>query len=314
MSVSQTDICIAICTRNRDAMLRNALESLAVLTPSDDVSWHVLVVDNASEDDTQQVIRDAIADYPHLRIRSSFEPRIGFACPRNRAVKETDSNWIAFFDDDQTADPDWLIELWNAAQRNNAVCVGGVVKLRFVEPSFDPGSYCRNMLGETDPNTTERPYGPGFEPGTGNLLVHKDAILECGGFSEDHVGRGEDSILFAQLRACGHVAWFTPHAIIHHVIPAARNRPSAYRTLAKELSNAGDFGWIRWGWRLPFVATARLVNFLVVQIPKLVWCWLFGTDAQRLDQSCEARFNFCRSIAEVRFCLGRVFRRGHSDA
>jgi GT2 family glycosyltransferase len=309
MSVSQTEICIAICTRNRDLQLREAIKSLAALNPSDDFQWHILVVDNASEDDTQKVIRDAIAAYPQITIRSSFEPQVGFAYPRNRAVRETDSTWIAFLDDDQIADPDWLIELWKAVERNNAVCVGGVVKLRFAEPSFQPGPYCRQLLGETDPDAKERPYGPGFEPGTGNLLIRKEAISECGGFLEDHDGRGEDAIMFAKMRAFGHVAWFTPHAIIHHVIPARRNCPSAYLALAKESSNAGDFGWIRWGWRLPIVSVARLINLSVVQIPKLVWFRFFGTDAQRLDQSCRARFTFGRSIAELRYCLTMLFQR-----
>ena len=309
MPVTRTDICIAVCTRNRAAQLREALKSLAALTRSDDFDWHVLVVDNASEDGTQEVIRNAISAYQHVTIRSSYEPRAGFAYPRNRAVRETDSTWIAFFDDDQIADPDWLIELWKAVDRNNAVCVGGVVKLRFVEPSFDPGYYCRKMLGETDPDAKERPYGPGFEPGTGNLLVRKEVISECGGFPEDHVGRGEDAIIFAKMRTFGYVAWFTPHAIIHHVIPARRNCPSAYLALVKESSNAGDFGWVRWGWRLPIVSTARLINFSIVQLPKLIWFRLFGTDTQRLDQSCQARFSFGRSIAELRYCLGQLFRR-----
>lgn len=308
-SVSGTNICVAVCTRNRHNQLREALKSLAALTPCQDFRWHILVVDNASEDRTQEVIQDAIAAYPHVAIRSSFEPRAGFAYPRNRAVREANSTWIAFFDDDQIADPNWLIELWEAAERNKAGCVGGVVKLRFDETSFDPGSYCRKLLGETDPDAKERPYGPGFEPGTGNLLVHKDVILDCGGFPEHHIGRGEDAIMFAKMRASGHVAWFTPRAIIHHVIPAWRNCPSAYRTLVKESSNVGDFGWLRWGWRLPFVSIARLINLSVVLIPKLIWLRLFGVDAQRLDQSCQARFSFSRSIAELRFCLERLFQR-----
>ena len=312
MLARRTDICIAVCTRNRSTQLREALKSLAALTPSDDFQSHVLVVDNASEDQTKEVICDATSAYPQLQLRSAYEPRVGYAFPRNRAIEETDATWIAFFDDDQIADPDWLIELWKTIERHDAVCVGGAVKLRFVDPSFDPGPYCRKMLGETDPNAREKQYGPGFEPGAGNLLVRKSVILNSGSFSADHAGRGEDAIMFARMRDQHHVAWFTPHAVIHHVIPAKRNRPPSYLTLAKNSSSAGDFGWIRWGWRLPLVSIARLIEFLVVQLPKLFWLTLFGTEAQRLDQACEARFNFCRSIADLRYCLGRLFRRSDS--
>ena len=308
MVVESPDICIVVCTRNRAQQLRNALCSLAALEPSAEFRSCVLVVDNGSEDETENVIREAVAAYPQSDLRSVRESQVGFSHARNRAIQETDCQWIAFFDDDQLAEPDWLIELWNAAQRNNAVCVGGAVRLQFTDSGFEPGPFCRQMLSETDPNAIETRYGPGFEPGTGNLLIKRSVILECGGFATDRDGRGEDAVLFARMRAKNYDAWFTPTAVIHHVISADRNQPDAYRALLRESTRFGDLGWIRWGWRLPFIAIWRLIGCLFLLLP-LGWYSLFGTEAQRLDRACAVRFSLSSSLADLRYCIVRLFQR-----
>lgn len=165
------------------------------------------------------------------------------------------------------------------------------------------------MLGETKLEAAEQQYSSGFEPGTGNLLVKRSVILDVGGFSTEHVGRGEDSILFAKMRAKSYAAWFTPNALIHHVISTQRNRPAAYWALAKESSRAGYFGWIRWGWRLPLVGIARLFRTGLLNAPQLCWFSLFGTETQRVDHACAVRFNFCRSITDLQFGLRKWFQR-----
>ena len=304
-----TDICIAVCTRNRPERLSQALQSLAGLTTNDEFRYSVLVVNNGSTESISQVIIDAKSNYPQLNLRSVNEPHVGFAHARNRATQEADAPWIAFFDDDQIADPDWLIELWQAARRNKTVCVGGAVRLRFITPPFQPGPYCRQMLGETQPEATEQRCTSGFSPGTGNLLIKRSVILDVGGFATDHTGRGEDSILIEKIRAKNYAVWFTPNALVHHVISPERNHPTAYLRLAKEASDAGCSGWIRWGRHLPLAGIARLVRSILLDLPKLCWSLKFGTMAQQVDQACAFYFNFSRSINDCQFALRRYFQR-----
>lgn len=55
------NIAIAIVTFNRSALLGDLLASAAKMnTPA----WRIIVVDNASTDDTQDVIAAAIPDFP----------------------------------------------------------------------------------------------------------------------------------------------------------------------------------------------------------------------------------------------------------
>ena len=65
-----TDICIAVCTRNRPERLSQALQSLAGLTTNDEFRYSVLVVNNGSTESISQVIIDAKSNYPQLNLRS----------------------------------------------------------------------------------------------------------------------------------------------------------------------------------------------------------------------------------------------------
>ena len=299
---AQPTVCIAVCTRNRNTQLRTALESLGALNLSDDFNTEVLVVNNASSDSTEEVVTKLAADYPELSLRIVHESIVGYAHARNRVLQETEADWIAFFDDDQIADRNWLIELWRVAQKRNADCVGGTVKLDVESGGLVPARFCRNLLGETEPTMPERMYRSGFKPGAGNLLIRRQVIEKVGGFPIDQLGRGEDTRLFERLRAEECVCWFAPKAVIVHVIPAIRNRPAAYRALARECSNSGDLAWRKWGWMLPVVGLTRLFLVLVVHLPQLVWHQLLGSAAQRLDCQCIMILNVYRMLSELRQC------------
>lgn len=295
-------ICVVVCTRNRASQLREALESLVHLTTEDAFQLAVLVVDNGSADDTQRVIKQCQAKHPQLHLRSALEPEVGFAYARNRAIREANSDWIAFFDDDQLAEPVWLLELWRLASRRQADCVGGAVKLRLVDEEFSPGELCRALLGETSHAVEERPFDRSFHPGTGSLLIRRTRLVELGGFTTDKPGRGEDTRLFERLTRVGCQSWYCPQAIVEHVIPRERNQPCAYRALARDCADASDIAWRQWGALLPAVTLARFCRLLVIDLPRLGGATVFGSPATRLDRQCQVIMNFWRCVNELAFC------------
>jgi len=64
----------------------------------------IIVVDNNSTDNTQEVIRQFPARYV-------FEPQVGRGPARNKGVQESQGKYLAFIDSDCIADPNWLKEL-----------------------------------------------------------------------------------------------------------------------------------------------------------------------------------------------------------
>ena len=71
--MSGPDISIVVCTQNRAALLRGALESLSNLATDDLFSYEVVVVDNASSDDTPAVVAAAARRCRRCRIRAAQE-------------------------------------------------------------------------------------------------------------------------------------------------------------------------------------------------------------------------------------------------
>ena len=101
------DISIILCTFNRSAPLRNALESAAAQSLPESVRWEVLMVDNNSTDSTRQVAEEYCRKYP-TSFRYIFELQQGKSNALNRGIREAQGQILAFLDDDVTAEPDWL--------------------------------------------------------------------------------------------------------------------------------------------------------------------------------------------------------------
>ena len=95
---------VAICTHNRAPYLDKALASLLRQT-ADAASFEILVVDNASTDDTRSVVERSRALRPDIRY--VHEARLGLSHARNRAIAETGTPVIAFLDDDAIASHPW---------------------------------------------------------------------------------------------------------------------------------------------------------------------------------------------------------------
>jgi glycosyltransferase involved in cell wall biosynthesis len=62
----------------------------------------VLIMDDASTDDTEAVVRSLIAQYPHVECHWPTERR-GLAATRNDAARRVETEWIVYLDGD-----DWL--------------------------------------------------------------------------------------------------------------------------------------------------------------------------------------------------------------
>ncbi len=92
---------VAICTRNRAALLNRTLGILTkqVLRFSD---TEIIVVDNNSSDNTAEVV----AYFPDVRYL--LEEKLGIAWGRNRAAKDGYGKWLLYVDDDAFPIPEWF--------------------------------------------------------------------------------------------------------------------------------------------------------------------------------------------------------------
>jgi glycosyltransferase involved in cell wall biosynthesis len=99
-------ISIVIPTFNRSEKLKRALESIVAQTFS---NWEVVVVDNHSTDDTNNMLKE-FKEYP-IRIYKIRNNGI-IASSRNLGIRKSTGDWIAFLDSD-----DW----WHANKLETVV-------------------------------------------------------------------------------------------------------------------------------------------------------------------------------------------------
>ena len=97
-------ITIVVCTYNRANLLRKALLSLAQQTVQK-TKYKVIVVDNNSKEDIKKIVKEFSGQ---LNIEYVTEKDQGLAHARNRGWEESDSEYVAFMDDDAKADKNWL--------------------------------------------------------------------------------------------------------------------------------------------------------------------------------------------------------------
>ena len=117
---------IAICTKDRPDDLASLLKSLQtsiVAAARRNVALEIIVVDNAPSDDRT---RQTALSFPGTRY--VLEPKPGLNFARNRAVLEARGDWVAFMDDDVSADAGWLDGFLDAAVAYaDAGCITGLV-------------------------------------------------------------------------------------------------------------------------------------------------------------------------------------------
>lgn len=230
------DVTVVVCSYNRADSLSEALESLVSLQ-TDGFSYEVLVVDNASTDHTPDVVQQAAASSA-CSVRYVMEKQPGVSFARNCGVREACGQWLVFFDDDELAEPDLLVQLLKAAEKKQVKCVGGAIKLCLIGENGEDKTEQRNlrpwvrvMFNCTRDMTVGQFYNRTCTPGTGNMLVHRDIFDKIGLFRTDLVEGGEDTDLYHRMRGAGFAVYYSPEALVHHRVPEFRLEPK-YMKLA----------------------------------------------------------------------------------
>ena len=231
--MSQPVISVVICTHNRDRYLGTALDSVLQQAFED---YEIVVVDNASTDQTRQVVE---ARLPHERLRYVYEPKLGLNVARNRGAAETTGQIIAYFDDDAIAPPTWLQAIYEAFQRDEKVGIaGGKVTLiwpeGYTQPRWLSASLAGNLgaydLGEAVVKITN----PGDTPRGLNYAMRRTVLDAVGGFqlNLDRVGKnllshGELYMTEVVLKA-GWQVMYLPAAEVGHQVATERLSQSWY--------------------------------------------------------------------------------------
>lgn len=229
-SKKQIRISVVVCTYRNPVLLAKTLDSLGRQTLSQE-SFEVIVVDNNSQDDTQEVV----ARYP--MVRYILEDRLGLSHARNTGVEKARGDIIAFIDDDAEASPGWLqalIKIYDSVQ--DAWAVGG--KVLPIWDSQKPGwltnEYHRSLsLVEWGDNARALCW-PERIIGT-NCSFRRQVFTDIGLF-DTCLGRigtallgNEDTEIQQRIHALDRLVYYAPEAVVCHHVTASRMTEEYFR-------------------------------------------------------------------------------------
>jgi GT2 family glycosyltransferase len=218
------DVSVVISTCDRAESLTRAIESLQRQQLPPGLTCEVIVVDNNSRDGTSALLHRLVGRAP-LELRCVFEPRQGVSHGRNAGIRASRAPIVAFTDDDNEVDPQWIATIKRLLDLHPEVAaVGGKILPEW--PSAMPGWLDRqhwSPLAILDYG--DQPfYSSSSDPRvllTANLAVRRDELDRLGGFSPDFPRCQDHELLIRLWRAGGRVL-YAPELVVRTRIARER--------------------------------------------------------------------------------------------
>jgi glycosyltransferase involved in cell wall biosynthesis len=217
---------VLICTRNRAAKSRRAVDSVLA---NSFVDFELIVVDQSTDLST----RAALAGIDDDRLHYFHTDTVGVAISRNIAVREAHADIVVFTDDDCVCDPGWLASIHaEFAADPQAVGVYGRVvpygkgrqdgEEQWDCLSEDGALVCSALNKSMERLVVDKPAIPHLVLGGGNnMSFRKEIFRKVGLFNEmlgpgSRIGTGEDTEFSYRLLVNRCRLIYSPRPVVQH--------------------------------------------------------------------------------------------------
>jgi glycosyltransferase involved in cell wall biosynthesis len=212
------DISVIIATRNRAKSLTRTLDCFKDVTIPTGVRAEILVVDNASNDETPDVAEKA--KLKKVEVRYLYEGRRGKSQALNAALPQARGQIVLFTDDDVLPAKDWLERMSRPLLARECDAAGGRTELA--------KEICRPWMTKSLKAGLAFFDGPGAGPLEfigANMGVHRSVFERIPAFDAE-IGPGalglfEDTLFCWQMAEAGFRLRYVPEALaVHHPDPS----------------------------------------------------------------------------------------------
>jgi len=215
------EVAICVITFRRPRGLSRLVDGLNQLTfRGEPPGIRLVVVDNDASAPARQVC-DELGPKLNWPLEYHIEPRRAIPYARNKAVTVAmdRADFIAFVDDDETVEPNWLDELLHAQAKYDADVVAGPVLPRYEGTVPDwviKGRYFYPARHQ-DGSVLEFAY-------TGNVLARAEVYRTMDSLFDERMALtgGSDTHFFKRVHVAGYKIVWSDHAIAHQFIPSTR--------------------------------------------------------------------------------------------
>ena len=227
---------VCIATFLRPEGLARLLRALDVLTfERETPALEIVVVDNDSTGSAAATCKE-LGQQIRWPIHYCIEPQRGIPHVRNRALDRavSDTDFIAFIDDDEAPEPDWLDELLVVLRSHHADVVTGPVFPVFEDSVA--GWIVRGRFFESPRYPTGHRLPVAF---TNNVLMRVEVLREMKTFFDPRWGLtgGDDTHFFRRIAQAGFKIVWADAARVHEWIPKSR---ACFTWLVQRLFRAGN--------------------------------------------------------------------------
>jgi GT2 family glycosyltransferase len=262
--VPKGKVCVAIVTHNSARYIRRCLQAVLL---QEGVEIELVVVDNASGDETRDLLREFAG-----RIRIILNPsNVGFAAGQNQAIRAGKAPWVLTLNPDVLMPSDFirkLVEAGESDRRAGTVCG----KLLSIGPGFEPfsepridstGIYFTPAMrhfdrGWREPDTRyfermEYVFGATAAAALFRRAMIDDVSVEGHFFDPDFFVYREDADVAWRAQLLGWRCLYTPAAVAHHVrtvthlnrrsVPALLNMHSVKNRFLMRIKNSTAGIW-----------------------------------------------------------------------
>ena len=229
----QIGISVVVCCYNSAKLIEETIIHLGK-QQTENISWEIILVDNASTDETADLSKQFLNKYcSEVSHQVVYEPKPGLSNARACGMGHAKYEFVLFVDDDNRLSSDYVQEAYQTMDsHSNIALMGGKGELDFEKTppswfsdyhsSFALGSQARN--GEDELQNVDQVYGAG--------IVIRESVyqyLHELGFPELLTGRkggetisGEDNELSLALRMMGAEVWYNPNLQFKHYMTEGR--------------------------------------------------------------------------------------------
>lgn len=301
-------ISVIICTHNRASLLPGVVRQIRAQNyPAS--AFEIIVVDNGSTDETEQVVRQLIGE-PGVPVRYVPETRIGITFARNRGAEMASYPWLAYLDDDCRVSTEWLSQLVQGFElHKNVVAVAGrvVVDWDGQPPPVWAGPNIERWLASNS-HLGLKPIVFNEQPRVieANMAVKREAWKTAAGFlgmeqfGSHHMAASEVLYLVIQIERQGGKVAYVPDAVAHHHIGKRTWQWMLQRAYWQGVSDSILDALVH---RRSWLSTTGSVIIDVVAFIYLLGC---GCLSQIEAKPSDSMFHLMRAIRRIGMILGKV--------
>lgn len=212
---------VVIPNWNGKGYLAACLDSLRAQTQP---NIEIIIVDNASSDGSQQLVREA---YPEARLIELPQNR-GFTGACNLGMQAATGEFVALLNNDTEVDRNWTAEIIKALDEKPAV---GIIACKMLLHDQRERFHTAGDFVAIDGSAGNRGFGEldhgQYDDGDyvfsacGGAAVYRRSLLEeIGYLDDDFFFLLEDVDIAWRAQLAGYAVWFAPGAVVYHHLSA----------------------------------------------------------------------------------------------